>query len=82
MIFRRYLVLLGLSTMLIAQSLTQPGGNPGRKRGFVPSLRFTIQYRSLQPETVTVPEGAYDIEINSGVVQSAVGIPARRAGKG
>ena len=72
MIFRRYLVLLGLSTMLIAQSLTQPGGNPGRKRGFVPSLRFTIQYRSLQPETVTVPEGAYDIEINAGVIQSAV----------
>ena len=76
-------LLLGLvlATPLVSQTSTQPGGNPSRNRGFVPQLRFTVYFKSMQPETISIPEGPYDIQINSGILQSAVEYNLEEQGK-
>ena len=66
---------------LNAQGGTQPGGNPGRDRGLVRTLRFAVHYKSIEPQTITIPEGPYDIDISAGVIESAVDYQLEEAGK-
>lgn len=79
---RRAFVLAAMMAIaVLGQSLTQPGGNPSSKRGFVPKLKFVVHYKTMEPATLTIPEGDYDIQISSGVVQTAIEYQLEEQGK-
>ena len=47
----------------------------------LPRLKFVVHYRSLQPPTLTVPEGRYLMEINTGKIHSAMNFDFEDEGK-
>ena len=66
---------------LFGQPALQPGGLANRSRGFVKPLKFALYFRSVQPATLTVEEGDYDIQIDGSVINADVDYELEEEGK-
>ena len=66
---------------LFGQSALQPGGLANRSRGFVKPLKFALYFRSVQPATISVEEGDYDIQIDGSVINADIDYELEEEGK-
>ena len=66
---------------LFGQTALQPGGLANRSRGFVKPMKFVLYFRSIQPPTVSVEEGDYDIQIEGSVINADVDYELEEEGK-